>query len=83
VSKVPTAATLASYLTSGQRSTIHNLGSEYGMLGCSEPYAVRLSKDANRRPALVEISKAEDGTKLFRLNVLGLMVQSCLTEQDS
>lgn len=80
MSKVPTASTIAGYLTTAQRSTIYNLGSEYAMLGCSEPFAIRMSRDTIRRPALVEITKGEDGIKLFRLNVLGLMVQSCLTD---
>lgn len=75
---------MAARLTRGQRSTVVNLdATEYDILGCAEPTAIRLCKGGNRRPPLVE-ARAYTGTdypmvkQVFRLTALGMRVKAAI-----
>lgn len=73
------ARTIAERLTVGQRQTVVGLSVEFCILGCSEPWAIRLLVDKPRRPALVEEGPRQDGYRTFRLRPLGVLVKQHLT----
>lgn len=80
---------MADRLTRGQRSTIVNLdATEFDILGCAEPTAIRLTKGGTRRPPLVE-AKPYNGTDypmvklVFRLTPLGVRVKAALAAMET
>lgn len=76
----PTAT--AGKLTPAQRSTVFGLDETFCVLGCSEPYAIRLCRDGTRRPALVQMRQGEQ-YKEFALTEAGVLVKAQLTDVGS
>lgn len=65
-------------LSAGQKSAIKNLYAEPALLGCSEPYAKRLSVPTTLRPALTFAVDGGDGFKHYGLTKDGLAVKEAL-----
>lgn len=72
-------AAIAKRLTSGQRPALLGLDEDFCVLGCAEPYAVRLAVGKPTRPALVEEGpRSPEGWRTFRLTPRGWDVRGLL-----
>lgn len=74
----PSPETIAAKLSRGQKTTLSMLDETPSLLGCSEPYAIRLSKPNSRRPALTRSVPGGDGYRHFALTEAGLAVKAAM-----
>lgn len=76
------APVIARRLTRGQRSCILNMDAEPALLGCSEPWAMRMMIGNYRRPALTYSVRDDQHRLLFGLTEDGVSVKQALIAME-